>query len=431
MSKKNIIIFLVVFFVVLMITLTVLLLRKNPVPIHVSAEPLSYSQIKITWIGDDRASQYNIYRKEDISRPLRRIGFSSEEGYTDVNLEENKTYYYAITQVVNFRESDYSAVVEVKTDPGIPKNLIAKSPSVQEELSVRVDLLWDYSIHADYYNIYRSQEKDGYYEKIGTANIENFSDRSVLPGERYYYAITQVTGNREGEFSNKVDVVTDFSWSCGDDLKYGTNIYETIRIGSQCWFKENISISGNEDIVSHCSVVRHCYENDLTMCNRYGGLYTFDSIICGEEGSNNPQGICPLGWRIPSDRDWAILEIEIGMRESETVQYGLRGSNEGSKLAGRYDLWKDGFLRQSNLFGSSDFNVLPAGMQPSLNLNVFRGLGEDVMFWTSTRANEDEGCRLSGESAYNTREFNYNSMQIKKDCRRRSRTAYLRCMRDY
>ncbi len=430
MSKKSIIVLSIVLFIFLLTIFLFLFLRKDPVPVHVSAEALSYSEIKIQWMGDDRVSQYNIYRKEDKSRPLRRVGFSSEKEYVDTNLEENKTYYYAVTQVVNFRESDFSAVVEVKTDPGIPKNVIAKAPSFQEELLVRVDLIWDYSIYADYYNIYRSQDKDGYYEKIGTANNESFVDKSVLPGEKYYYTITQVTGNREGDFSDKVDVVTDFSWLCGDDLRYGVNTYETVRIGEQCWFKENLNISGNEDVVGHCNIARYCYENDITMCNRYGGLYSYDSIICNQENDEKPQGICPLGWRIPSDRDWAIMEVEIGMSERETKEYGLRGSNEGSKIAGRYDLWKDGFLRQNNLFGFSEFNVLPAGLQPSLNLNVFRGLGEDAIFWTSTRANADNECKFT-ETAYNTRELNYNSMQIKRDCRTKRRTAHLRCMRDY
>ncbi len=432
MNKKNIIIFLsIILFVIFVLIFVFVFLKKESVPTHVSAEALSYNEIKITWTGEDNVSQYNIYRKEDRNELLRRVGFSLEEEYIDTNLEENKTYYYAITQVVNFRESDYSAVVEVKTDPGIPKNLKAVAVPFQEELAVRVDLIWDYSIYANYYNIYRSQEKDGYYEKIGTAMNENFSDRGILPGERYYYVITQVIDDREGDFSNKVDVVTDFSWSCGDELRHGLNTYKTIRIGNQCWFQENMNISDNEEVVSHCSITRHCYENDLTMCNRYGGLYNFDSIICNEEGAKNPQGICPLGWRIPSDDDWSVLEIEVGMGRTETTQYGFRGSNEGSKLAGRYDLWEDGFLRQSSVFAFSEFNVLPAGMQPSLNLSVFRGLGEDALFWSSTRANDDEGCRLSGENAYNTREFNYNSMQIKKDCRRKSRTAHLRCMRDY
>ncbi len=431
MNKKNIIILFISLFILFISLFLILFFKKESVPVHVSAEALSYSEVEITWTGENKSSQYNVYRSEDKNRPLRRVGFSLEEKYIDDNLEENKTYYYAITQVVNFREGDYSSLVEVKTEPGIPKNLIAKTVPFQEELVVRVDLIWDYSIHADYYNIYRSQEKDGFYEKINTASNENFSDRTVSPGEKYYYTITQVIDEREGDFSNKVDVVTDFSWSCGDNLRHGLNVYETVRIGNQCWFQENLNISSNEDVVSHCNVIRYCYENDPTMCNRYGGLYNFNSIICNDDGVESPQGICPLGWRIPSDKDWTILEVEVGMSEREATQYGFRGSNESSKMAGRYDLWKDGFLRQSNVFGITGFNILPAGIQPSMNLNTFTGLGEGVSLWTSTRANDDEGCRLSGESAYNTREFNYNSMQIKKDCQRKGRTAYLRCMRDY
>ncbi len=431
MSKRNIIIFSASLLFAFLVLILILLLKEDPAPTHISAEAVSYDRIKISWIGDNKSSQYNLYRKEDRDGVLRRVGFSTEQEYIDTNLEENKTYYYAVTQIINFKESPYSRIVEVKTDPGVPKNLVVEAVPFQEELVSRVDLIWDYSIYADYYNIYRSQERDGVYEVIGTTTNENFSDISALPGERYYYVITQLTGEREGGFSEKVSVVTDASWFCGDNLRHGSNIYGTVRIGNQCWFQDNLNVLGNEEVISHCNVTRYCYENDPTMCNRYGGLYDFDSIICNEEGDDKPQGICPLGWRIPTDEDWSLLEVEMGMSTREAIKYGFRGSNEGSKLAGRYDLWKDGFLRQSSVFGFSEFNVLPAGIQPSLNLNIYSGLGEEALFWTSTMANDDEDCQISGSTAYNIREFNYNSMQIRKDCRRKNRTAHLRCMRDY
>ncbi len=132
MNKKNIIILFIILFILFLFLFLIFFFKKESVPVHVSAEALSHSEVKITWMGNDKVSQYNIYRKEDKNRPLRRVGFSLEEKYIDDNLEENKTYYYAITQVVKFRESDYSSLVEVKTEPGIPKNLIAKAVPFQE-----------------------------------------------------------------------------------------------------------------------------------------------------------------------------------------------------------------------------------------------------------------------------------------------------------
>ncbi len=428
MSKKSIILLaslLLVFFIFVII----FLLREDPVPTHLSAEVFSSSEVHLSWIGDSESSQYNIYRSEEDGL-MDRVGFSVEEEYIDDNLKENTVYYYAVTQVINFKESPLSSVVKVQTDPGIPKNLVVRSIPFQKDLSARVELIWDYAIGVDSYVIYRSEERDGLYEEVGKAINEEYLDESVLPGKRYYYAVTQISDGREGDFSGKVGITTDFSWSCGDNIRHGTVVYETLRVGSQCWFKSNLNVMGNEDVLQGCNIERYCYENDATMCNRYGGLYQFESILC-EDKELKPQGICPLGWRIPTDDDWGLLEIEMGMNTRDVMSYGFRGSDEGSKLAGGYDLWEDGFLRNSSVFNLSGLDILPGGTQPTMNLKNFRGLGEDVFYWTSTRAVDDEDCRLSGDNIYNIRAFNYDSTRIKRDCVRSSNTAYLRCMRDY
>ena len=94
----------------------------------------------------------------------------------------------------------------------------------------------------------------------------------------------------------------------------------------------------------------------------YGALYTWAAAMNGSASScSNPsgvQGVCPIGWHIPSDKEWQELEIYLGMSESQADSTGWRGTNEGSKLAGNSGLWEDGSLENNAAFGTSTFNAL-------------------------------------------------------------------------
>ncbi len=421
--------FLIIFFVIFLFGL-IFFLRKNSsdVPKHFFAETVSSSEIKLFWQEDSRASQYNIYRTDDLEKEYLRAGFTEGSEYLDENLMPATEYYYKITQVVDFKESPFSMRASAKTSPGNPTGLRAEVIDFQEDLQLKVNLVWDYSIGAEEYFIYRSNDEAGIYEKIGSAVNESYSDTDLLPNTTYYYAVTQVTGGKESVYSNEVSATTGFSWDCGDELDYGGRKYKTIRIGDRCWFQENLNVVTG-DTYRSCEIERYCFNNDQTMCSIYGGLYNFASISCGQSGEKI-QGICPVGWRIPTDNDWMMLETELGMREMEINNYGFRGSDEGSKIAGRYDLWKDGSLRQSKSFAISGINLLPGGYQPGFNIKLFYGLSESAIFWSATQVNEDEECTF-WEPAYAIREVHYNDTKIKKDCHSRVGTGYLRCVRDY
>jgi uncharacterized protein (TIGR02145 family) len=281
------------------------------------------------------------------------------------------------------------------------------------------------------YIIYRSEEKDGIYQKIGTAVNEIYSDVNILPNTTYYYVITQKVNNQESVYSEKISATTGNLWSCGEELVYGGKNYKTIKIGEQCWFQEDLNVEGS--VNAKCNIEKKCYNNSEAMCKKYGAFYNYENISCGED-KEGIQGICPLGWRIPTDEDWKTLEMEAGMREEQRNLYGLRGVNEASKLSGEYELWQEGVLKNNNVFGVSNFNILPAGLQSFFKVNSFLKLGETNIFWSSTKANEGllkvEDCN-SWETAYFVREINYNSTQIKRYCLSKNSAAHLRCMRDY
>lgn len=66
----------------------------------------------------------------------------------------------------------------------------------------------------------------------------------------------------------------------------------------------------------------YCYYENLQINGSwYGALYTWAAAVRGPEGSDiipsGIQGVCPVGWSLPSDTEWKQLEIFLGMTPEE------------------------------------------------------------------------------------------------------------------
>jgi uncharacterized protein (TIGR02145 family) len=167
-------------------------------------------------------------------------------------------------------------------------------------------------------------------------------------------------------------------WQCGDPLEYQGYDYETVQIGSQCWFAENLRYlpavspptSGSEsDNQPHAYVPQYYGDSVLEAMGHsnfasFGVLYNFLAV---EQWS-----LCPQGWHVPEPVEWNLLVAYTG------------GSNAGYQLKNSPDdipTWNG-----SNAFG---FNATPSGVrdQPS----SFSLLGSRATFW----ANKANGAELA------------------------------------
>ncbi len=171
------------------------------------------------------------------------------------------------------------------------------------------------------------------------------------------------------------------------------NVYETVYIGTQLWMAENLaylpSVSPHTE-ESSTEPYYYVYGYDGTSVddakatinyNTYGVLYNWSAA----------QSACPDGWHLPSDEEWKILEMHLGMSQEEAdLQYQYRGTNEGGKLKETgTDHWNDPNVNATN---ESGFTGLPGGAcRHDLEYYGFDLIGSHGHWWTSTEYNTSLG----------------------------------------
>lgn len=126
------------------------------------------------------------------------------------------------------------------------------------------------------------------------------------------------TGNQISVASNQI--VTDSNWKV---------------IGSQVWATANLNagtrIASATVQTNNSTIEKYCYGNTDANCTSYGGFYQWDEAM-GYVNTERAQGICPVGTHIPSDNDFKILEISLGMSQGTAEASGMRGSDQGTQL---------------------------------------------------------------------------------------------------
>ncbi len=213
----------------------------------------------------------------------------------------------------------------------------------------------------------------------GSGSI-NFSSLISGLAENTEYFLRAYARNANGlTYSNEFSIRTLFQ--CGKPILYNGQIYNTVQIGSQCWFKENLNvgvrIDGGQEQTNNGQVEKYCYDDMEANCDIYGGLYQWDELIQYTRVSGE-RGICPDGWHIPTDEEHTILIEHLG---------GYLVAGGQLKEAGTEHWWAP-----NGASNSSGYTALPGGQHQS---NGFAQLGRYSRLWSSTEHDVDKSFFLS------------------------------------
>jgi uncharacterized protein (TIGR02145 family) len=153
------------------------------------------------------------------------------------------------------------------------------------------------------------------------------------------------------------------------------NTYPTVTIGSQVWMAKNLDVSRyrNGDPIpqvqdsvqwSNLTTGAWCYyANNTANGPIYGKLYNWYAV-------NDPRGLAPEGWHVPTLAEWTILADCLG---------GANIAGGKMKSTGT-QYWQSPNTGATN---ESSFSGLPGGWRDEED-GEFAHLGEAGLFWSST-----------------------------------------------
>ncbi|MBU0486652.1 MAG: hypothetical protein KKA07_15835, partial [Bacteroidetes bacterium] len=95
--------------------------------------------------------------------------------------------------------------------------------------------------------------------------------------------------------------------------------YPIRKIENYWWMAENVNIGypigNNESMVDNLGIEKYCYLDSIELCDKFGALYQWNEAMQYEPSQDTEfgtvQGICPLGWHIPTRTEWQNLRTAL------------------------------------------------------------------------------------------------------------------------
>jgi len=186
-------------------------------------------------------------------------------------------------------------------------------------------------------------------------------------------AQSQSTTNGATLKSNGTNTYWDNFSAAGTVQDQSGNFYNTVAIGTQVWFKENLRTkkyrNGNNIIVKTNTDIStldgqmYYYNNDsLTNYSIYGALYNWRATQVSDS-------LCPVGWHVPTAAEWITLITYLG----DVSVAGGKMKSIGTAY------WNSPNTGATN---ESGFSVLPGGGRGSDG--SFVNLRNYAFFWSAT-----------------------------------------------
>lgn len=200
----------------------------------------------------------------------------------------------------------------------------------------------------------------------------------------------------------------------GSDVDQDGNTFLTITIGGQEWMAENLRVStfangaAIPNITGSTSAATWVhYNNDAQYEVPYGKLYNWYAV-------NDPRGVCPSGWHVPSDAEWNTLIGELDPAYLPGASGEQSPTAGGALKATGTANWQAPNTGATN---SSGFTAQPGG----ISIGLYLSLGSSGWWWSATQSSASNAWyrRLDAGTAAVERE------QMPKDYR-----TSVRCVRD-
>ena len=140
--------------------------------------------------------------------------------------------------------------------------------------------------------------------------------------------------------------------------------YPFVDIGAQTWMMKNLAYDSDDG--------SWVYDGNEKLIPDYGRLYNFDVAV----------NVCPDGWHLPTDLEWKILEIYLGMDPHAADSVDWRRSGDVAIPLKNEAGWYSGGNGNNN----SKFTALPGGFRTTGG--TFVTMGDIANYWTTSYTSE-------------------------------------------
>ncbi|MBR5414012.1 MAG: hypothetical protein IK114_13415 [Fibrobacter sp.] len=318
--------------------------------------------------GDDDSSSFVEPEKESSSSEI----LSSSDGTSDGNGDKSSSSVSS-SSTNSSSSAKSSSSTDAKSSSSSSLVLFESSSSLSKQLQCLAECTEDCEGETYWH-------KDGFQMVCRSGQWLNLDslEQANAPSSSSYFDMTEQFNEKVsyGEFTDP-----------RDGHKYRTvEIYDKVYDVTYTIFAENLNFG---KMVPGGTVLgdsaKYCYDNDSWYCNNgWGGLYTWsaamnipsicDSVKLGSEKCSYSfpmgkagkmekseivqQGVCPEGWHIMNDNEWANLQEKSG----NSVAHYM-----GSKVAG---------------FGNNDYglSILPTGCWIPLG-GKFDSIKKYSLYW--------------------------------------------------
>ena len=159
--------------------------------------------------------------------------------------------------------------------------------------------------------------------------------------------------------------------------------YDIRAYGATEWFVQNLNWAG----------AGHPYGKIEALGAPLGRIYSWNEAVQGQTAANGPgqgpQGVCPQGWSLPTNEDWAELASHVAQKNLGFLDNwdGLANALCAYAKLNEDYIWP--YSPRSEKDNAAEWNGLPGG-RSSNNGNRYTGYKEYGFWWSASQANANE-----------------------------------------